>query len=419
MQPWERRLNDLWLLLERCHATYMEPDLFRLNTNQFLQTSRTVTFIVQKHKDAIPSFNDWYQAIIEAWASDGVMNWAKDSRNKIEKEGDLDLHSTLELRLLFSYLAEQDAILATGRNEFLQAGTKRLVRLARRQLPSHVIDAAAIKIERRWVANTLPDWELLHAFSYVYSTLYRMCQQLAERLGAKIDSAIPDPIILYPVREAALQVRYLKLSDLKFHYQHTQRVAADPGFEPPAPIASAGLRDRFTKAASAAEILNVLGDMAEIVFKHDGFHMPMIYMFDANMKAVDFMSGAWADQVEKFIFWRNIADRFVAAKAKYVASIGESWIRDLRQYQFNPKPVHKLPIIGERLFVNVFDSTGAFRSKNWEIVRPGENAKPTLKHLPDDEFNDKMPFCYAPILRAIGLPYPAHFYDESDGQVVR
>lgn len=165
MHPWERRLNDLWLLLERCHATYMEPELFRLNTNQFLQTSRTVTFIIQKNKDSIPEFDAWYQPIVASWGSDKVMDWAKDSRNKIEKEGDLDLYSTLDMTLFWSYIVEQDAKISTGRIELLQAGTKRLVRLARKQLPSGVVDSAAVRIERKWVANTLPDWELLQAFT--------------------------------------------------------------------------------------------------------------------------------------------------------------------------------------------------------------------------------------------------------------
>ncbi|MEP9827853.1 hypothetical protein, partial [Staphylococcus aureus] len=89
--------------------------------------------------------------------SDKVMDWAKDSRNKIEKEGDLDLYSTLDMTLFWSYIVEQDAKISTGRIELLQAGTKRLVRLARKQLPSGVVDSAAVRIERKWVANTLPD----------------------------------------------------------------------------------------------------------------------------------------------------------------------------------------------------------------------------------------------------------------------
>ena len=52
-KPWERRLKDLSHLLKCCIDTYFDPELFRLNLNQFLQTARTVTFIIQKNKNQI------------------------------------------------------------------------------------------------------------------------------------------------------------------------------------------------------------------------------------------------------------------------------------------------------------------------------------------------------------------------------
>jgi len=101
--PLERRLKDLAHTLRNCEETYFEPEVFRMNTNHFLQTSRTVTFIIQKNKESIPLFDNWYGLhVLNAWASDKVMTWAKDSRNKIEKEGDLDLHSELSATLIFS-----------------------------------------------------------------------------------------------------------------------------------------------------------------------------------------------------------------------------------------------------------------------------------------------------------------------------
>jgi hypothetical protein len=51
MVSWQKRLADLSHLLLQCHRNYMEPELFRRSINQFLQTARTVTFIIQKNKD--------------------------------------------------------------------------------------------------------------------------------------------------------------------------------------------------------------------------------------------------------------------------------------------------------------------------------------------------------------------------------
>lgn len=411
MQPWERRLNDLWLLLEGCHATYMTPELFRLNTNQFLQTSRTVTFIIQKNKDSIPSFDRWYQPIVARWASDEVMGWAKDARNKIEKEGDLELHSSLALTLFFSYLVEHDIRVATGRDELLRAGTTKLVRFAQQHLPPNTTSSSAIKIERRWVANSLPGWELLQALSYVYTTLYRACQELGSHLGTKIDPAIPDPTSLYPARESARQVRYLKLSDLNFHYQHTHRINADPDYRPPVAVATANLREKFVAANSIEKVFRVLSEMAELMFEHDGYHIPMVYLFDQSMNVVDFTTATFADQVDKFIFWRNVTDRVVATKATGVVSIGEAWIRDSKQH--HSQPLKKLPIIGERLYVTVLGSTSWYRCASWEIVRTNEESKPSLKRLStDDGLREKIPYYFAPILRAWGVPYPEDFREK-------
>lgn len=417
MKPWEKRLNDLWLLLGHCHATYMTPELFRLNTNLFLQTSRTVTFIIQKNKDAIPSFDHWYQPIAAGLTTDEVMIWAKDSRNKIEKEGDLELHSSLELKLFFSYLVEQDIGLTTGRSELLRAGTPKLVRYALKKFPSYITESSAIKIERKWVANSLPDWELLQALSYIYAALYGTCQGLAIHLGTKIDCALPDPTSLYPVRESARQVRYLKLSDLKFHYQHTHRIHADPNYSPPAAMAAANMREKFATANSIEKVFRVMSEMAELAFEHDGYHMPMVYLLDESMNVVDFTSAAFVDRVDKFIFWRNSADRMVATGAKSVVSIGEAWIRGRKQHRF--QSIKDIPITGERLYVNVLDHTGWYRSAGWEIVRTDEESKATLRRLTyEDESSEKIPFYFAPILRAWGVPYPAYFTAASADSIV-
>ena len=91
-RPWERRLKDLSFVLANCAQTYFDPELFRMHTNQFLQTARTVTFIIQKNKGGIPEFEAWYSSEVqENWRMDEVMLWARDARNKIEKVGDLEL----------------------------------------------------------------------------------------------------------------------------------------------------------------------------------------------------------------------------------------------------------------------------------------------------------------------------------------
>ncbi len=157
MRPWERRLKDLAQLLKNCETTYFDPELFRMNTNQFLQTARTVTFIIQKNKNIIPNYDNWYtKNVIKPWATDQLMTWAKNSRNLIEKEGDLELYSSLDVALIYSYDCNQDISLPCGHEELVNGNIQKLLRFARRELPQGIYDSAVVKIERRWVANSLP-----------------------------------------------------------------------------------------------------------------------------------------------------------------------------------------------------------------------------------------------------------------------
>lgn len=161
------------------------------------------------------------------------MSWAKDSRNVIEKEGDLELHSSIRLTLLFSYLSAQDIVLPNTRTELLAANVKRLLRLARAKLPTGVADAAALKLERRWVANSLPNKELVHALTYIYSRLYEVCSSLARQIGSEINGQVPEPTELDPASNDVARVRYIKLSNPNMGRLANIRIDADPDFKPP------------------------------------------------------------------------------------------------------------------------------------------------------------------------------------------
>lgn len=409
-KPWERRLTDLWMLLERCHGSYMEPEVFRLNINQFLQTSRTVTFIIQKNKQSIPDFDHWYSPIVTAWSSDSVMNWAKNSRNTIEKEGDLDLHSSLDLTLFSSYIVEHDVRLETSRQELLRAGTKKLVRYAQKNVPSIFIKTTAIKIERRWVANTLPDWELLQACSYVYSVLYRLCLDLADRLGGSIGDDAIEPTRLLDVRESSRQVQYIKLSDMRTHYRKIHRVRRDDNFMPPPEVAGAlyEIKSECQVADSSEKIIAALAKMASATFSHFGNHVPMCFIYDEKMDFVDFLTFAPLDQVDKYIFWRDLAERVVLLNASVVAFISEAWIRDMKMMY--SLPMSELPIIGERLSVEMIDRKGNYDNISWNIVRSENEAR--LDLIVDGDGRKKIvPFTFAPLIRAFGLPYPESYKD--------
>lgn len=385
MPPWERRLRDLSRQLINCGETYFSPDLFRQNTNQFLQTSRTVTFIIQKNKHDIPGYESWYQDhVLGPWKQDEVMTWAKDARNVIEKEGDLDMRSALRAAVMFSHDPNEDVEVKTSRPHLLQADVNKIAKVAKDNLPTGVLDAAVLRIERRWVANTLPDSELVYALTYVYARIYQVCKDLAEHLGGKLDASIPHPTSLDPASNDVSKARYIKLGKPGVGRTATVRIAKDPNFKPPqALLALRAEIQSLPTPTSLASTMELLSKLAKATFQHHGNHVPMLFLYDRNWKQVDFLMAQFADQADKFLFWRNAASRAAYLQATALVWISESWIRDV---QSNPDlPVRKMPIIGERLHLVGATADGETHLVEWNIKRDAHTQEPRLEPVSDEE----------------------------------
>jgi hypothetical protein len=378
MHRWERRLADLAHLLESCSATYFAPDLFRMNINQFLTTARTVTFLIQKDKASIPDFSHWYsEAVLKPWSCDATMTWAKNSRNQIEKEGDLDLHSRLEVRLIYSYLEDQDLVLTCSKQDVVGANIKRLMRFAEKRLPSGVSDAAVLKIERGWVANSLPDQELLQALIYIYSQIRSVAASLATHLGGKIHHAISDPTDFDEVSTGDRHVRYIKFSDRCPSSMVSKRVHKDTQYQPPPWLQT--LSDNRPKGDALRSLFHrveFFGKMAQGTFEQFGNHLPMLYLFGPDGEVVDFLGMGPTDQATKYIFWRAVGDRIAYLRATSLIWISEMWIREASSRY--TVPIRKMPIKGEMLQVIGLGSGGEIDAVHWDIVREREDAKPKL-----------------------------------------
>ena len=387
MHPWERRLRDLAQLLRNCGETYFSPDLFRQNTNQFLQTSRTITFIIQKNKADIPDFDVWYKTnVLQPWLRDPVMSWAKDARNVIEKEGDLEMQSTLRATVLYSYISNEDMVIEANRHELLQANIDRLLETARRKLPPGIADAAVLKIQRRWVANTLPGRELIYALTYAYSQLHGVCKLLATHLTTELDPTIPHPTTIDPSSNDVTRVRFMKFGKSGVGRHASVRVNADPDYKPTPAMLQ--LKEEFQsdpKPSSLAEIVARHAKMAKLTFDQHGNHVPMLALYDREWNQIDFMSTAFTDQAEKYLFWRNVADRAFYLKAFAMVWTSESWIRNLKEHQ--DRPIGDLPILGEQLHVVGADASDATNVAAWNITRPGGTNHPVLVALkPEDVY---------------------------------
>ena len=338
------KTQGLSLALDASGSNYFEPELFRLNANHFLTTARTVSFLFQKDKDSINDFKSWHaENVVKVWGGDEIMKWSISSRNVIEKEGDLDIHSQINAVLIFSYIEEQDISLGLEKHEHLGIGVKRLIRYARQRLPSGVSDTAVIKIERTWVANTLPNCELLQALKYIYARMFEACASLTIHMGEQLDPSIPHPTSFDEVLTRHRGVKYTKLNTLGLGSMIAERHHRDTNFQPPDWLSALSEERKSKPPRNLEEIVRFHGKMAEANFLHFENHLAMLWLFNENFEPIDYIATIPQDQASKFIFWRNVADRIHYLRAKSLVWASEAWLRkgiDKGLTQLIRRPAH-------------------------------------------------------------------------------
>lgn len=198
MGNWTKRLRDCSIHLDNAINNYLEPDLFRINFNNFMQTARTVTFLIQKEKSELQKlfdFESWYQSYQIRWRSDSIMRWSVDTRNMIEKQADIPIYSKIEVKLALGYLVEEDKILNIEQDELVFLGIKKLITWAKKNLDEYNRKDSAIWISRSWKEPKLENIDLVTAMQYVYARLYECCIDLNKIIGESFTLKSPDEIL--------------------------------------------------------------------------------------------------------------------------------------------------------------------------------------------------------------------------------
>ena len=181
-----KQVNRLW---HQAEVAYFDPPAFRVALQNCITTARTVTFILQSHKSAIPGFDEWYKTYTDRFALDPVMRWAVNARNKIEKQGDLETRSQVRAELVAAYAHNPSTLWLPAIN-----ATPEQIRLSipAKFLDEHAINTGILAIERRWVDAQLPEHEILDALAYVYGQLALLVVALHDHLGWSIPQQRPD-----------------------------------------------------------------------------------------------------------------------------------------------------------------------------------------------------------------------------------
>src|SRR5260370_10501050 len=168
-----RRLTEAHLLWHQTLDRYHDPDAFRANLNATIEALRNVTFVLQNEKNIFPNFEEWYGPWQARLKADPAAKWLHDARTTVVHQGELESHSTAEVRLV----GWRDETVTTVR---VPAETSSSAILQNPEVHSllekyrndqRVAKDAAIAVERRWSIAGLAELEVLDALGKVYGLI--------------------------------------------------------------------------------------------------------------------------------------------------------------------------------------------------------------------------------------------------------
>lgn len=406
------RLSQFKTLWHQAEAAYFDPAAFRLALQNAITTARTVTFILQKHKDAIPAFEPWYKTFTDRFGADPVMRWALEARNKIEKQGDLETLSQVRAELVQAYAGHP----ATAWMPAIGATPEQIRRsIPEKYLDRHVIETGVLAIERRWVDSELPDREILDALAHVYGQFAQLVVGLHDHLGWPIPPQQPgmgEHLIADLLPDGRTKSMQRPPVDRTIHITvrdgNLIDMLAIPTPDDPKLLKEARKRygkaaggwDKLADAETFEQVAEVFFEQACVLMLHDGYHLPRVFLFKGRLP-VETISPRTKDRREKYLLMRQLAERVRALEADGVMFISEAWTArpsELEPDQFAVDSKTR----GEALVLWAASADGLQKSLQAKIIRKKVKTHKVKAMGPTERDTQKALVLFAPILEVWG-----------------
>lgn len=323
-----KRLMDCHVQWHAMQETYFDPDGFRLALNSFLQTHRSVTSLLLKHKNNLSGFQEWFTTYSDTTAHLQVMRWAKKSRNRIVHESDLELKSSCRVTWIGDWYTRSER-----KGTFPpRMSVREIIAAIRasRGLPPF----GTITVARRWIDKELESWELLDAAAAVYmhlNELLRIGHQASNvetcNLQGTYVECVSDSL---PLGAGHLSCMHFAQSELTSHFSTPDGgVLSDVSEE--FEIDEAKAKEAFEsyqcpEFPEGDAIARVPGMMAVArrLMEKDGSHGTYAFLFSGEtlvkIRAMEFDS-----QRAKRLSFEGLARLVESSRADGLLVIGEMW----------------------------------------------------------------------------------------------
>ena len=160
-----RRLMDVHEDIHRIIESYLDANEFRRNLNSAIQNARGVTFLLQKRKSTWTNFDEWYGGWQAEAKENAILSWSVLARNRIVKEEDLRTLSQARVSFYGERLREAEHVLRVQPDLSVDEMLGIYAGIVSKIPPNK---PAWIRVQRRWVDDQLPDYELVAALREVY-----------------------------------------------------------------------------------------------------------------------------------------------------------------------------------------------------------------------------------------------------------
>lgn len=335
-----RRLDDAHAEWHDALDAYFDPHKFRRTFNSFLASVQSTIDTISRKKRVVPGgqqkLNTWKSAV----SSDRIFKWADKARNLVIHEADLSLHSvawmeytsprhqTFRHRLDVQPETPSDALLAA----FLMEKPE-------------MVKAGIVRVSRKWIANTLPDVELLEAGTHLYEQIAALVSAFhSEADGDCSDLALParechtdGDSLLFPVcMPWAGQAPITRVIDIESRRElilKVARIRRDPN------VTVEHLREHY------GDFVGLVGDpiqaapqqlrSASLFLTVDSEVLPWVVLYrGANI--IDSFPLSFHDGASKLALYRMLTDKVEVSGADGFMWTGEAWT----SHQMMERKVH-------------------------------------------------------------------------------
>lgn len=411
----DRRLDDAHRFWHQAEAAYFDPDGFRIAIQSAIQTLRTVTFILQKQKAIIPQFDQWYSDWQRRLSADLLMKWMVDARNKIEKEGDLESHSMIRADVVASYLDEGPGIDVPA--HLTDSIGTLLHSIPRNALGDHIRCNGMLRIQRRWVENTLPDFELLDSVATAYGRIAQLVHDAHRQIGLDPPATIHDEDgMSYDLSAMNWRLPCMVAHELPrtvlFSLADGSRVAFDTRQTPVEfdAAAIAKLTERYggnpleamrRGFASNVELAAGFFGFARNAFLRDGYHLTLLLLFRDRRMIRGPIQVVVENVQQKYAVMRELAGEVTKSGADVVIMIGEMWLAPADALKPYERPAD-YAARKEGLALHMVSKAGESLDCIAEITRNGDKVLLGETQVA----TGAAAFEFAPFLQAWGSPVP-------------